>query len=102
MAEAEPALTVPETAPALRDVASAPPGEALVAYETQSVNADELLKQFLNEISDVARDAEVGRHVWSGDKTRHRLPTVDNWNRALTSTDLSPRPRAAGSCRASS
>ena len=51
---------VPVSAPALRDVADAPAGEALRTYDTQ-LGADELLKQFLSEISDVARDAEVVR-----------------------------------------
>ena len=60
---AEPNMAVPDSAPELREVHSAPAGEALVAYEKQSVNADELMKQFLSEISDVARDAEVQRYV---------------------------------------
>jgi DnaJ family protein C protein 8 len=51
---------VPASAPQLRDVADAPAGEALRTYDTQ-LGADELLKQFLSEISDVARDAEVVR-----------------------------------------
>lgn len=51
---------VPASAPALRDVADAPAGEALRTYDAQ-LGADQLLKQFLSEISDVARDAEVVR-----------------------------------------
>ena len=54
-------MAVPDSAPELREVHSAPAGEALVAYEKQSLNADALMKQFLSEISDVARDAEVQR-----------------------------------------
>ena len=53
---------VPTSAPELRDVSDAPAGEALRTYETQ-LGADELLRQFLSEISDVARDAEVVRCV---------------------------------------
>ena len=83
------ALNVPDSAPQLRDVGDAPPGEALRTYDTQ-LGADALLKAFLAEISDVAREAEVQRRV-----------------RALRclsrSTRLTPaRLRGAECCRASS
>ncbi len=52
---------VPDSAPALRDVKDAPAGEAPRAYESH-LGADELLKQFLSEISDGARDAEALRY----------------------------------------
>jgi hypothetical protein len=55
-------LNVPDSAPALREVGDAPAGEALRTYDTQ-LGADALLKQFLSEISDVAREAEVQRRV---------------------------------------
>jgi hypothetical protein len=51
---------VPDSAPELRAVTDGPAGEALRTYETQ-LGADELLKQFLADISDVAREAEVLR-----------------------------------------
>jgi hypothetical protein len=51
---------VPDSAPGLRAVTDGPAGEALRTYETQ-LGADELLKQFLSDISDVAREAEVLR-----------------------------------------
>ena len=53
---------VPTSAPELRDVSDAPAGEALRTYETQ-LGADELLRQFLSEVSEVARDSEVVRCV---------------------------------------
>ena len=96
MTEAEPpALVVPDSAPELREVASAPPGEALVAYERQSVNADELLKQFLNEVSDVARDAEVNRRVWSCSNDEMMtfatdLPSLHGRSRVLSCFKLNP------------
>ena len=51
---------MPESAPDLRDVNSLPSGPAPRAYDTH-LGADELLKQFLSDISDVARDAEALR-----------------------------------------
>ena len=46
----------------LRDVHSAASGEVLRPYET-TLGADELLKRFFAEVSDVSRDAEVQRCV---------------------------------------
>jgi hypothetical protein len=62
---------VPDSAPSLREVADAPAGEALRTYDTQ-LGADELLKQFLAEISDVAREAEVLRRAAATLHTRAR------------------------------
>ena len=72
-AEAGQGAEIPTSAPQLRDVADAPAGEALRTYDTQ-LGADELLKQFLSEISDVARDAEVVRCAFAARATRRAAP----------------------------
>ena len=77
---------VPTSAPELRDVSDAPAGEALRTYETQ-LGADELLRQFLSEVSEVARDAEVVRCVCCSRRS---------------AGSASRSGRVAGSCPASS
>ena len=47
-------------APALRDVNAEPSGAPIGAYAIPE-DADAMLKQFLSEINDVARDSEVVR-----------------------------------------
>jgi hypothetical protein len=70
---------VPDSAPSLREVADAPAGEALRTYDTQ-LGADELLKQFLAEISDVAREAEVLRRAAAAaTHTRALLPARSSY-----------------------
>lgn len=54
---------VPVTAPALRDIAGAPAGEVLRPYQElrSTGDADALLRSFLNDITETAREAEVVR-----------------------------------------